>query len=57
MTIMNTRSQGGSSLKKGQIELMQNRRMYRDDGRGMGEALNETNSNDQGIEVPARYYL
>jgi hypothetical protein len=42
MTVMNSRSQGGSSLKKGSIEIMQNRRLFRDDHRGMGENLDET---------------
>lgn len=41
MTVMNSRSQGGSVLKKGRIELMQNRRLQKDDSRGMGEPLNE----------------
>lgn len=53
MNVMNSRSQGGSVLKPGRIELMQNRRLNRDDWRGMGEALNETTSTGQGITVPA----
>jgi len=39
---MNDRSQGGSSLNKGEIELMIQRRILHDDDRGLGEALNET---------------
>jgi len=54
---MNSRSQGGSVLKPGRVELMQNRRLNRDDWRGMGEALNETTSTGQGITVNARYYV
>jgi alpha-mannosidase len=42
LTILNDRSQGGAALKKGRIELMQNRRLFKDDGRGVEEALNET---------------
>ena len=37
------------------IELMQNRRLLYDDWRGVGEALNEVNSNGTGIEVNAEY--
>jgi Glycosyl hydrolases family 38 C-terminal domain len=40
-TVLNDRSQGGSVLKPGRIELMQNRRLLFDDGRGVGEPLNE----------------
>jgi hypothetical protein len=42
MTVMNDRSQGGSVVNTGRIELMQNRRLYFDDYRGVGEPLNET---------------
>ncbi|CDW74355.1 glycosyl hydrolases family 38 protein [Stylonychia lemnae] len=57
MTVMNDRSQGGSVLQKGRIELMQNRRLYHDDDRGLSEHLNETDSNGKGIIVPATYRL
>lgn len=57
MTVMNDRSQGGSSLNTGSIELMQNRRLYYDDYRGVDAALNETNAYGNGITVPATYYL
>ena len=36
LTIMNDRSQGGSVLSNGVIEIMQNRRLLHDDGRGVG---------------------
>jgi len=39
---MNDRSEGGSVLEKGRIELMQHRRTLDGDSRGMGEVLNET---------------
>jgi len=55
MTVMNSRSQGGSVLKNGRIELMQQRRLYNDDSRGMGEALNEFDSLGNPISVPAVY--
>eukprot|EP00351_Strombidinopsis_sp_SopsisLIS2011_P003421 CAMPEP_0116870438 /NCGR_PEP_ID=MMETSP0463-20121206/342_1 /TAXON_ID=181622 /ORGANISM="Strombidinopsis sp, Strain SopsisLIS2011" /LENGTH=65 /DNA_ID=CAMNT_0004506967 /DNA_START=1208 /DNA_END=1405 /DNA_ORIENTATION=- len=54
---MNDRSQGGSSLKPGQIELMQNRRLLYDDGRGVDEALNEVDEDGYGMPVTATYYL
>ena len=53
---MNDRSQGGSALADGSIELMQNRRLLDDDWRGVGEALNERNRHGVGIEVDATYY-
>ena len=34
---------------------MQNRRLFKDDGRGVEEALNETDQYGNGISVPARY--
>jgi len=43
------RPQGGGVIKPGRIELMQNRRMFYDDDRGVGEALNETNKFGLGI--------
>lgn len=55
--VMNDRSQGGSVIQDGRVELMQNRRLNVDDGRGMGEALNETDINLNGISVPATYFV
>ena len=52
MTVMNSRSQGGSVIKNARVELMQQRRLYRDDGKGVGESLNEGL-----MEVPAQYFL
>lgn len=57
MTVMNDRSQGGAVIEDGAIELMQNRRLLFDDARGVGEALNETDSEGRGIEVNARYFV
>lgn len=54
---MNDRSQGGSVIKDGRVELMQNRRLNVDDGRGVDEPLNETDKNGNGISVPATYYV
>jgi hypothetical protein len=69
MTVMNDRSQAGSVIKNGRIELMQNRRTNADDGRGVDENLNEkeqyTNGTQMldkdnhtiGMSVPATYYV
>jgi len=57
LTVMNDRSQGGSVLADGSVELMQNRRLKNDDWRGVGEPLNETNSSNEGIQVNTRYFL
>lgn len=55
LTVSNDRSQGGSVLNKGTIELMQNRRLYKDDNRGVGEALNETDAFGNGIVTHCTY--
>ena len=57
MVVMNSRSQGGSVIQDGRIELMQNRRLNKDDWRGMGDPLNETDQDGNGISVPATYYV
>ncbi len=40
--MLNDRSQGGSSLNSGEVEIMIHRRLIKDDDRGVGEPLNET---------------
>ena len=57
MTVMNSHTQGGSSLKQGRIELMQNRRISSQDNRGMIEPLDELDEDGNGITVPATYYV
>jgi len=42
VTILNDRSQGGSSMNDGQLEIMVHRRTLVDDRRGVGEPINET---------------
>jgi len=56
-TVSNDRSQGGSSLKEGRLELMQNRRIPCDDNKGVNEFLNETDASGNGLRVPATYYV
>ena len=41
LSIITDRCQGGSSLSDGSLELMVQRRLLRDDNRGVGEPLNE----------------
>ncbi|XP_074275155.1 putative alpha-mannosidase At5g13980 [Silene latifolia] len=41
-SVMVDRAIGGSSIKDGEIEMMLHRRLLKDDGRGVAEALNET---------------
>ena len=55
MTVMNDRAQGGSSIENGTIELMQNRRLFYDDNRGLNEPLDEMDKNGKGIDVNALY--
>jgi len=55
---MTERPQGGSvDLSKGSIELMQSRRLTEDDNKGVIEPLNETDSNGQGLQVNAKYFM
>lgn len=44
MTLLNDRSQGGTSLGSGSVEVMLHRRCLFDDGLGVGEGLNELTS-------------
>jgi len=57
MTVMNDRTQGGSSLNSGEIELMIQRRILHDDNRGVDQALNETDSKGVGVQVQMTHYL
>lgn len=41
LAVFTDRSQGGTSLRDGELELMIHRRTLKDDGLGVGEALNE----------------
>jgi len=58
--VLNDRSQGGSSLENGEIEIMIQRRTYKDDSRGVHEALNEVNPespDERGISIDTTHYF
>jgi alpha-mannosidase len=48
LSVLVDRAVGGSSISDGEIELMLHRRLLYDDGRGVGEAHNETVCNSNG---------
>ncbi|KAJ8970122.1 hypothetical protein NQ317_003840 [Molorchus minor] len=56
VAVLTDRSQGGSNLHNGEIELMVHRRMLHDDLKGVGESLNETEFGS-GVYVRGSHYL
>ena len=44
-------------LESGSIEIMQNRRLLHDDGRGVEEPLNEQDPQGVGMQVNVKYNL
>lgn len=59
LSVLVDRAVGGSSILDGQIELMLHRRLLRDDGKGVDEALNETVcAHDKciGLTIQGKYY-
>ena len=60
LEVLNDRNQGVSSLKDGSIEFMIQRRIYRDDNRGLSEPLNEVlfkNPRNRGIPLSMHHYF
>ncbi|XP_015929798.1 lysosomal alpha-mannosidase isoform X1 [Parasteatoda tepidariorum] len=57
LTVLNDRSQGGSSLMNGSVELMIHRRLLHDDAFGVGEALNEPGVDGKGLVIRGSHYL
>ncbi|XP_071483413.1 lysosomal alpha-mannosidase-like [Diadema antillarum] len=56
-TVLTDRSQGGSSLRSGSVEVMIHRRVLKDDNRGVGEPLNETGQFGDGLMVRGSHYV
>jgi len=56
-TVLNDRSQGGSSIQDGSIEIMLHRRVLHDDRLGVQEPLNETGSDGNGLIVKGKLFV
>ncbi|ESO84761.1 hypothetical protein LOTGIDRAFT_207233 [Lottia gigantea] len=56
-SVLTDRSQGGSSIKDGQLEIMVHRRLLHDDALGVGEPLNETGSDGKGLVVRGSHFI
>lgn len=56
--MLNDRTQSATSLEDGMAEFMIQRRMYKDDSRGVGECLNETDDvqSTRGMKTNMRHY-
>ncbi|XP_005095526.1 lysosomal alpha-mannosidase [Aplysia californica] len=56
-TVLVDRAQGGTSLNEGDVELMLHRRLLVDDGKGVGEALDERDIDGKGLVTRGTHYL
>ncbi|CAF1321855.1 unnamed protein product [Rotaria sp. Silwood1] len=56
MTILTDRSEGGSSMHDGSVELMIHRRTLYDDSQGVGEPMNET-AYGKGLVICGKHFL
>jgi hypothetical protein len=57
ITVLTDRTQGGSVLREGEIEIMIHRRLLTDDWRGVEEPLNETDADGEGLRQTVRHYV
>ena len=57
LAVLTDRSQGGSSINDGEIQLMVHRRLLFDDAFGVGEALNESGIDGKGLVIRGQHYL
>jgi lysosomal alpha-mannosidase len=57
LTLVTDRSQGGSSIHDGSIEVMLHRRIFMDDSLGVGEPLDEIGVNLRGLIAKGKQYL
>ncbi|KAI5733288.1 hypothetical protein M8J76_010128 [Diaphorina citri] len=57
MSVLTDRAQGGTSLRKGEIELMIHRRLLHDDGKGVDEPLDEKGVDGKGLTVRGKHWL
>ncbi|KAK6168980.1 hypothetical protein SNE40_020119 [Patella caerulea] len=57
ITLMTDRCQAGGSIQDGAMELMVHRRLFRDDGLGVSENLNELDVDNKGITYKGKHYL
>ena len=57
LVVLNDRSQGGSSIRDGQMEIMLHRRLLKDDFLGVGEPLNEPGLNGKGLITRGKHHV